>query len=83
MRTIKVKTTEVSGGQCTLQHPGAPLGNFGKVISYQITEIPDNVGTPGVIKLFNETTDLTWLGGRNPQYVFRFSELGVGKIISS
>lgn len=81
MRTIKVKTTEASGGQCTLQHPGAPLGNCGRVISYQITEIPDNVGTPEVVKLFNETTDLTWLG--NPRHAFRFSELGVGKIISS
>lgn len=47
----------------------------------RVNEIPDDVGDNEVIRLFELTTDITWLNGKLPRLEFDFSELGEGKII--
>lgn len=47
-----------------------------------IKNIPDNISDSAVCKLFQDTADLTFIGG-NDRFEFDYSELGVGKIIHS
>lgn len=81
--TLKIKVSP-SDGLPSLAHPMAPLqsGRTGtKVV--EITDIPDGTPTATVLKRFERTADLTWLGGiSNPgRLSFAFAELGEGVIL--
>lgn len=84
MKKITVKTT-CSGNNVhtTLAPPASPLGDFrqASVQVRRINNIPDDVETWKVIKVFSETCDITHLGGKEPRLEFDFSELGTGRII--
>lgn len=84
MKSITVKTT-CHGMQVhtTLTTPNAPLGDFrdASVQVRKINNIPDGVETWKAIKIFSETCDCTWLGGRKPRLEFDYNELGSGRII--
>lgn len=84
MKSLKLKTTCTdSHVHTTLANPLAPLGDTrqASVQIRQINNIPDEVPTHEVIKLFSGTADLTHLGGKPGRLEFDFSELGDGKII--
>ena len=83
-KTVKIKVIPTKLGALP-QHPSAPLGMDSEdVITYAITDIPDDVPMDHIIRLFNVTADCTWIGKGPGQgrHTFKFSELGHGRIIS-
>ena len=88
MKTITVKTICTNSGALpttTLADPDSPLGNFrgASLQVRRITDIPDEVSTAEVIRVFERTVDLTWLGGQADRNMFGWAELGEGKVIRS
>ena len=84
MRSIRLKTTCTGNHvHTTLAHPGAPLGDIrdASVQIRQVNNIPDGMELSGVIRLFEQTCDVTALFGEQ-RLEFDFRELGTGKIIS-
>ena len=74
MKTLKLKTSENSGGIATLQNPAAPVGpSPSGSITYEITGIPDHVAIAAVAKLFNQTATVSG-------HTFEFEQLGAGFI---
>ena len=74
MITLKLKTTEASGGRATLAHPLAQVGEQGNAIIYSVIEIPQGVSISEVVRLFNHTCTCSG-------HVFKFSQLGAGWIV--
>lgn len=72
-RTLKLKTSEASSGLATLQHPFAPIGHCGDVITYAVTGIPEIVTDQQAARLFNLTVTVSG-------HVFAFADLGIGHI---
>ena len=85
MRSIKLKTTcHGNVVTTTLAHPGAELGDFRNATLQirQINNVPNGMELSGVIRLFEQTADVSALFG--PQRLeFDFRELGVGRLIKS
>lgn len=84
MKTIMVKT--ICGGniaQTVLGDLRAQPGDYNKAAIQirRITDIPDDVKTEEVLRLFRGTSDITSLGGKKGKMKFKFSELGMGVII--
>ena len=73
-RTLKLKTSEASGGLATLQHPAALVGHCGGVITYAVTDIPETVTDQQAARLFNLTATISG-------HVFAFEDLGLGRIV--
>lgn len=85
-RSIKIKTTcSANHVNTTLASPLAPLGDVrdASVQIRQINNIPEDVPTAAVIRLFAGTCDITGLcgNGHRERLEFDYSELGYGKII--
>ena len=85
-RSIKIKTTcNGMHVNTTLASPLAPLGDVrdASVQIRQINNIPADVPTAAVIRLFAGTCDITGLcgNGHRERLEFDYSELGYGKII--
>ena len=83
MKSLKVKTV-CAGNQArtTLAHPGSSVGDY-CAASLQVREvrnIPDHVTSAEVVRLFEGTTDISYLYGA-PRLVFDYSELGLGRIL--
>ena len=83
MKTLLVKTL-CSGNQAhtTLSHPQATPGDYrgASLQIRRIIDIPDEVQSSEVVKLFAGTCDVSGIGGP-ARLEFRFDELGIGKII--
>ena len=67
MITLKLKTTEASGGVATLTHPLAKVGEQNGTIVYQVVEIPLGESIADVVRIFNLTCTITG-------HVFKFSD---------
>ena len=83
MKTIKVKTVcGANHASVVLAHPGATPGDYqdAAVQVRQIDNIPDDVSSADVVRLFTFTADVSGLFG-TPRLRFDFSELGIGKIV--
>ena len=84
MKMIKVKTVcGKNSARTTLAHPLARLGD---TVDYaiqirKINNIPDGVKNVDVVRLFEQTADVTYLSGK-PRLEFDYSELGIGRIIT-
>jgi hypothetical protein len=80
MKSVKLKVNNASG-MATLAHPFAKPGRAegSPVAIKEIVEIPDDVHVAKVLKLFDRTTDVTYL--RQERFVFHYSELGEGVIL--
>jgi len=74
MKSLKIKV--VCGGAPTLQNPLAKPGTDGRTSTYIIVDIPDEVPSSEVVRMFSGTT--VW----PEKFFFRFSELGLGHIIT-
>lgn len=81
MKTLKFKSTAAGAGYCTAQHPLAPLGKSETCITYEVTEIPDEMAPPAVAQLLTNTC--TFLAESKGRYSFKFSELGAGIILQA
>jgi hypothetical protein len=86
-RSIKIKFS-VHTGAHTLASPLATPGCNGdaSIQIVQITDIPEGVADKDVMKLWEGTTNITWLGHlseHDGRHVFGYSELGLGLIIRS
>lgn len=81
MKSFKLKQV-CRGGEVVVaspQHHMAKVGSRDGVITYEITDIPDDVPISEVVRRFNGTSTLcAELSGR---YTYRFDELGIGNII--
>ena len=78
MKTIKVKTLCSNNyANTTLAHPDAELGDFrdASLQVRQINNVPEEVKTADVIRLFSGTTQLS------NQLELDYSELGIGRIV--
>ena len=74
MKTLKLKTSENSGGLATLQNSAAPVGlSASGSITYEVKGIPEHVAPAAVAKLFNETATVSG-------HTFEFAQLGAGLI---
>jgi hypothetical protein len=81
MKSLKFKNT--MSGYHSLTSPFSPIGKIRKFLHVvEIYDIPETVPAHEVLRLLNYTTEVT---AKNPdgsrRYRFKFSELGVGKII--
>ena len=74
MTTLKLRSTESSGGRAMPANPLAKVGDRDRDIIYQIVEIPDGISAAEVATKFNETCTISG-------FVFKFSELGMGRIV--
>lgn len=84
MKTLLLKTTcHENHVHTTLAHPLAEPGDNrdASVQIRRIVNIPDDIPAHEVIRLFERTCDVTWLGGKPGRLEFDFSELGEGRII--
>jgi hypothetical protein len=81
MRTIKIKVGQT--GACTLFNPLAKTGRVPGGLIKAVEEVPDEIGDAEAVRIFSQTADATWLSDpeRVGRRVFRFSELGPGKLI--
>lgn len=79
MRRLKLKCTEGTQGKLLLQHPLAKPGFDGRVQTFEITNIPDNIQDSEVIRLANLT--VFYFPNKAGRWSFDFSELGEGIII--
>lgn len=79
MKTLKFKSTAAGQGYCTAQNPFAPVGISKSCITYEVTEIPDNIAQPAVARLLTSTC--TFLAEQAGRFSFKFSELGEGHIL--
>ena len=74
MKTLKLKTSENSGGLATLQNSAAPVGlSASGSITYEVKGIPEHVAPAAVAKLFNQTATISG-------HTFEFAQLGAGLI---
>lgn len=74
MKTLKLKTSENSGGLATLQNSAAPVGlSASGSITYEVKGIPEHVAPAAVAKLFNQTATVSG-------HTFEFAQLGAGLI---
>ena len=86
MRTLKLKTIcnlAASAVHNCLQNPGAKLGMAGNIRTIEITDIPETATDADVLKAWNETADISWLGNgeEHTRHRFVFGEIGGGRII--
>ena len=83
MRSVTIKTLCGDSDASSTIAPDAPLGNFrdASLQVRKINNVPEHVTNAEVLKAWRETTDITWLGGRDPRLEFDFAEIGHGKII--
>lgn len=81
MKTLKFKSTAAGAGYCTAQNPLAPLGQSSTCLTYEVTEIPDEMAPSAVAQLLTNTC--TFLAERKGRYSFKFSELGEGVILQA
>lgn len=77
-RSIKVKVSPAMRGMAQMQFPDAKPGRAGQITTYEVTEIPAEVGDYIVVRQFN----LTIFGEQLERFSFRFDELGEGKHIT-
>ena len=84
-RSITVKTVCDSSGnlpRTILARQGTLGDNADKSVQVRrITNIPAHISDVAALRLFEQTADCTWLGGKAGRLEFDFAELGVGKII--
>ncbi|GEM_PF-5777048 len=84
-RIVKLKTTCYSRRlpATSLAHLSARVGN-NKDCSVQIrkiTNVPANIKDWQVVKVWQDTVDISWLGGRKGRMSLKFSEIGAGRIV--
>jgi hypothetical protein len=90
-RTVKIKfsaramQTGAMAAASTLAHPSAKPGDSRDcaIQITAITDVPTDVTDREVIRRWNETVDLTWLG-RSPgtgRHTFAYAEIGHGRMI--
>ena len=83
-RSVKVKfSTNGVTGLHSLAHPLAKPGTVRKasVQIAEITDVPAEVSDLDVVRLWSVTCDCTWLAKGEGRHVFKFSELGAGRLI--
>ena len=84
MKSVKLKTIcSNNNAHTTLAHPQSPLGNNhdASVQVRQINDVPEHVTTHELIRLFEHTVDMSWLGRPCGRCEINFAELGPGKIL--
>lgn len=89
MATIRLITRVIGRGtvvrtELAPAYARYPLGNqnqAGRQIR-EITNCPEGIDAKDVAQLWDDTTDLTFLGGK-PRLTFDYAELGLGKIIKN
>lgn len=84
MRSVTIKTLCGSNdASSTIAPDASPLGNFrdASLQVRRVNNVPADVDNAQVLRLFRETSDISWLGGKEPRLEFDFSEIGIGKII--
>jgi hypothetical protein len=81
MKSLKLKQVCRGGGGAMVspQHPMAKVGDSGGVVTYEVTDIPDDVPVSEVVRKFNGTA--TICAEMRGRYTYRFDELGIGNII--
>ena len=83
MRSVTIKTLCDNDASSTIAPDNSPLGNFrdASLQVRKINNVPSHITNAEVLKAWRETSDITWLGGRDPRLEFDFAEIGGGKII--
>ena len=84
MRSVTIKTLcGNNDASSTIAPDASPLGNFrdASLQVRKINNVPEHVTNAEVLKAWRETSDITWLGGKDPRLEFDFAEIGGGKII--
>ena len=84
MRSVTIKTLcGNNDASSTIAPDNSPLGNFrdASLQVRKINNVPSHITNAEVLKAWRETSDITWLGGRDPRLEFDFAEIGGGKII--